>query len=539
MSDGTYRRPGVYLEERLQQQPTQSGSATAVGVFAGVTPKGPPLEATAVASWSDFVAKFGGFDQVNVTDGGNDSVLVSYLPYAVFNYYQNGGRLAYIVRVIPTTAQGAVATVQTDDGATTPVDSFVINANGVGTWANAADGGLSVAIAHQATSPAPESATIMTLQVLQGADGRVLETFTNLSMTGVQGTRAIVPAINDPVSGSRYIELVAAASPTAPAPAAAVYDLAGGVDPGTPTGSDLCGQDVTDAMRQIDSPLVVSFQPYRKQDGTIVMPQASSGVEAALNSNGRTDCFLVWDGNPEANITGTYTADIEALAASIGTADSYSAVYAPWVVTPDPAHAGATITVPPSGSVQGMIARIDATVGPWRTPAGLPAVLSTAVKAEVKFTDTDQGELNAKNINVIRAVPGSGICVMGGRTRKLYGPDRYVAARRTLIYIEEALKLNTQWAVFENNDSRLWSSLRNTAQNILQPVWEANGLAGATAAEAYYVRCDATINTPQVVQSGEVRMEVGVALQYPAEFIVIRVSQFDSGVSLANEIVAA
>jgi phage tail sheath protein FI len=45
----------------------------------------------------------------------------------------------------------------------------------------------------------------------------------------------------------------------------------------------------------------------------------------------------------------------------------------------------------------------------------------------------------------------------------------------------------------------------------------AGGLAGSTASESFYVVCDSTINT--VVQSGEVRMEVGVALQFPAEFV--------------------
>jgi hypothetical protein len=508
-----------------------------VGVFAGVTAKGPILQAVLVSSWSDFVQQFGGFDQAAVTDGSTNSLLMSYLPYAVFSYYQNGGRNAYIVRVVPSspTHQGTGATVATNDGATTPVDSFTIDANGVGSWANAANAGLTVRVDDQALDPNNNQIFAMVVMM----NSVVMETFTNLSMTGVSGTRPVIAAINDPVAGSRYITLALPPAPNPPAPKAAVYALAGGTDPGTPTTAELCGSDVTDAMSQIDAPLIVSFQPYMTGAGAIVMPQASSGIISALNSNGRTNCFAVWDGNPFANISGTYAADVQAIANSIGNADSYSALYCPWVVTPDPAHPGATIIVPPSGSVQGMMARVDATTGPWRTPAGFPAVLSTAVKTEVKFTDSDQGQLNYQNINVIRTVPGSGVCVMGGRTRKLYGPDRYVAARRTLIYVEESLKLSSQWAVFENNDSRLWASLRNTAQNILQPVWEAGGLAGSTAAEAYYVISDSTINTPQVVESGEVRLEVGVALQYPAEFVIIRVSQFDSGVSLVNEATTA
>jgi phage tail sheath protein FI len=124
---------------------------------------------------------------------------------------------------------------------------------------------------------------------------------------------------------------------------------------------------------------------------------------------------------------------------------------------------------------------------------------------------------------------------MGGRTRKTYNADRYISARRTLIYIKEVLRRSTQFAVFENNDQRLWSALRMSAERILRPLWEAGGLRGSSAAEAYYITCDDTINTPSVIQSGEVRMEVGVALEYPAEFVVIRITQFDRG-TFSNEV---
>lgn len=186
----------------------------------------------------------------------------------------------------------------------------------------------------------------------------------------------------------------------------------------------------------------------------------------------------------------------------------------------------------------GMMARIDATVGVFRAPAGIIAGLSNAVGVGTKFTDTELGDLNSRNINIVRSVVGAGICVMGGRTRKTYGADRYVSARRTLISIKESLRRSTQWAVFENNDQRLWSGLRQTADQILRPVWEAGGLAGVSQAQAYYIRCDETINLPSVVQSGEVRMEIGVALEYPAEFVVIRITQFDQG-AITSEVVPA
>ena len=207
---------------------------------------------------------------------------------------------------------------------------------------------------------------------------------------------------------------------------------------------------------------------------------------------------------------------------------SYTAAYAPWILVPHPTQIGAVIPIPPAGGVLGVMARIDATVGYHRAPAGVIATISNAVGVQAKFTDSQLGDLNVANINIIRPVVGAGICIMGARTRKGYGPDHYISARRTLIAIKESLRRSTQYAVFENNDERLWSSLRITAENILRPLWERGGLRGASPSQAYYIRCDSTINTINVITAGEVRMEVGVALEYPAEFVIIRITQITS-----------
>ena len=210
---------------------------------------------------------------------------------------------------------------------------------------------------------------------------------------------------------------------------------------------------------------------------------------------------------------------------------SYAASYAPWIVVGDPSTGnGGTVTIPPGGAVAGIFARTDATQGVYKSPAGIQANITNAVGVDVVWSDTELGALNSTNhINVIRPLAGSGICVMGARTNKRFNADRYISARRTLIYLKESLRNSTEFAVFENNDERLWARLRATADRVLRPVWANGGLRGNTADDAYYIVCDSTINTPAIIASGEVRMEIGVALEYPAEFVVIRISQFESG----------
>ena len=526
-----YRRPGVYIEEALNTSPFESANATAVACFVGIASKGNPAIATRIDSWSDFVQKFGGFDSVpwqDTVDQTKHGSLLSYLPFAVYSYYQNGGRAAYIVRAIPTGtgAQGEVAEATLTDGATTPAPVIELAASGAGAWGN----DISVALTKQASDD--NGRTIFSMLIAN--NGQRVETFTNLSMGGVVGTRPVAQAINDPLAGSRYISVVSAVTTIDPTTTGASVSLAGGKDPALPTSAALTATEMIDAVQTISGPLIVSFQPFVNDLGVVQMPTAQQSSPFATE---RDDIFTIYDGNPLSLVSSgsTYTTDCMNRAASLGTADSYSALYVPWIITPDPTNSGGTIPIPPSGAVTGIMARIDSQIGPWRAPAGIPATVANGLAAELKFTDTDQGQLNYNNINVIRGVTGQGICVMGARTRKLWGPDRYVSARRALIYLKESLRLSTQFAVFQNNDANLWSALRQTANRILQPMWEAGGLKGTSTNDAYFVRCDATINTAQVIASGEVRMEVGVALQYPAEFIIIRISQYDSGGGFATD----
>jgi phage tail sheath protein FI len=129
-------------------------------------------------------------------------------------------------------------------------------------------------------------------------------------------------------------------------------------------------------------------------------------------------------------------------------------------------------------------------------------------------------------VNPIRQIPGAGLSVMGARTLKQDGTaNKYVNMRRSLIYIRKNLKNLTEFAIFENNDERLWSRINTATGSFLNEYRNQGGLRGATAAQAYFVKCDAENNSAQTIANGEVHIQIGVALQYPAEFIVIDLSQ--------------
>ena len=215
---------------------------------------------------------------------------------------------------------------------------------------------------------------------------------------------------------------------------------------------------------------------------------------------------------------------------------SFGAVYWPWLYLPAVGSnvVGKSVLRAPGGAMAGLYMNNDATYGPWKAPAGEIAVITGAQERESKPTDADLISLNNSHVNVIRSLVGAGIVPMGARTLKKSGLDRYINVRRSMIYLREALKNATAYAVFLPNTPDLWTDLHATCSKILGDYWQQGGLKGATQEEAFFVTCDATNNTPQSVAAGYVNIECGVALTVPAEFIIITIGHFDGGTSVAS-----
>ena len=151
-----------------------------------------------------------------------------------------------------------------------------------------------------------------------------------------------------------------------------------------------------------------------------------------------------------------------------------------------------------------------------------------------QVTHEEQGGLNRVGINCIRAFPGRGIRVWGARTLSSDPEWRYLNVRRLFNFISESIMEGTQWAVFEPNDERLWIALRVAATNFLTRIWRDGALFGATPDQAFFVKCDAETNPPDLVEAGQVTVTIGIAPVKPAEFVVFQISQFQPGSEAAG-----
>lgn len=200
----------------------------------------------------------------------------------------------------------------------------------------------------------------------------------------------------------------------------------------------------------------------------------------------------------------------------------YGALYYPWVIVR--ALDGANLTLPPSGFVSGIYARVDEFSGVFKAPAN--EVIQGLSGLETLLTDTQQAPLNVAGVNCIRHFPGRGFLVWGARTMSSDPEWKYVNVRRYLLYLENSIAEGTQWVVFEPNQERLWSEMRRMVEEFLMREWRAGGLMGATAHEAFFVRCDRTTMTQDDIDNGRLICVVGVAPVKPAEFVIFRIGQW-------------
>lgn len=492
-----YLSPGVYVEEVPSGMQPLEGVGTSTGAFVGLAEKGVTDTPVLITNYTQFVNEFGGF------------VPNSYLAYAVYSFFAEGGSRCYVVRV--ASADAAASTVTVNDGAATPVDLFKVDARSVGTWGD----NVSISIADPSTA---DSLTHFKLTVTYNEPNQseyptvtnVVEEYDNISLDTIESK---VNGISSFVTVTR-IEMTTLRPPVS---ASEIY-LANGSD-GNPA-ADFIGTSAARnglyAFDVIDDINIVAIPDIAGSRDDIIL---------AINyCEQRQDCFFLVDPplgtTPQGVVTfkdGTGTE--QALnSASAG-------LYYPWVVIKDP-MTKVNRAIPPSGVVAGTYSATDGNRGVHKAPAGTSdGFLNSVVGIEQLISKGEQDTLNPKGINVIRSFPGTGIAIWGARTLSSVAEWRYVNVRRLMMYIKESLDQGTQFVVFEPNSPVLWGQVRRTITAFLTRVWRDGALFGAKPEEAFFVKVDEENNPPEVRDAGQLIVEVGVAPVKPAEFVVIRISQ--------------
>ncbi len=505
----TYLTPGVYVEEVSSGNKPIEGVSTSVAAFIGLLPGGPINKPMRISNWTQFATIFG--DRENPENG--PFMEGAFLAHSVYGFFQNGGSLAWIIRVGNEKASPA-ARAALPSATDKDVETFTAVAlRGV-------DDTIKVEIAEEPPVEGKEPGD-NTYKVVVSA-GSAREEYPGISLK--KGRNYIVTKVNA-ASKLIKIEETGASLPDVRV-AAGTYTLA------VPSVA-LDKVDASDFEGDVASRKGMGNANALDEVTMLLMPDIVN-----LNGDGAQMRDLQGKMIAHAELMGDRMAILDTPDGLIpqevldwrmnvaGYDSKMAALYWPWIEVMDPLTRR-PMRMPPSGHIAGVWARVDSTRGVHKAPAN--EVIRGANGLAFHITHVEQGELNRNGINCIRAFPGRGIRIWGARTLSSDPEWRYINVRRLFNFVSESIMLGTQWSVFEPNDAQLWSALTINVINFLTRVYRTGALFGGAPTDAFFVKCDAETNPPENIEAGMVTCEIGICPVKPAEFVIFRLSQFTGG----------
>lgn len=578
-----YLSPGVYVEEFDSGGKPMEGVSTSTAGFIGLAERG-PVEGVPqlVTNFADFKRKFGGYLSEN--EYGE----YRFLSYAVEHFFVNGGSRCYISRVAPSNAKAAKAVAPASDSV------LRIQAKNPGAWGN----NMNIVVTPASKAKTQILEEIQTADGKQYAvkssagfhegDVVVYKDMTNVIYNRVVKSQDNILVFEKEFEGDvvdknllpskvistcefnlevKYDDIVEfyenlsfnVAIPNYINKKTAKSDLIVAEYTGSKKGEavapfdEIVGADPEKAFCVIalkggsnGSVANISAADFI---GTDKGAGKRTGIQAFLDNENVS--IMAVPGVVDPNVQLMLVAHCESLASRFAVLDmprdakkmddiiahreivdsNYAAMYHPWLEVFDPLDKR-NIAIPPSGSVIGIYARSDNSRGVHKAPAN--ETVRGCVGLDSQFNKGEQDILNPKGVNLIRSFPGQGIRVWGARTASSDPSWKYINVRRLFIFIEESIKANTNWAVFEPNDEVLWVRVKRTIDVFLTGLWRSGALAGSAPSEAFFVDCGRNTMSQDDIDNGRLVCVIGVAPVKPAEFVIFRISQ-KTGESAASE----
>ena len=563
-----YLSPGVYVEEFESGSKPMEGVGTSTAGFIGMAERGPVGGVPQlVTSPADFKRTYGGYLSEN--EFGE----YRFLAYAVDQFFMNGGSRAFITRVAPSDAVCAKGSSKVLD----------LAAKNPGTWGD--DIRIVAAPASKAKTQILEiletdagkryivksGAGFNAGDVIEFTDGETTEYNKVVKNQGNILTLEkdfAADCVDKELLPTKFITTCEFSLDVRYGDVVEVYDnLSFNINASNYIDKKLSKSDLITAsyIGGASDEIVAPFEEIAGPDQAVATLVLSGGKNGSADQISAADfigedrgagmrtgiqSFLDNDvvsiiavpGVTDPNVQLTLVAHCENLASRFAVLDmprearkvqdlinhrdifdtNYAAMYHPWLSVFDPLDKK-NIAIPPSGSVMGIYARSDNTRGVHKAPAN--EVVRGCIGLDTQFNKGEQDILNPKGINLIRSFPGQGIRVWGARTATSNPSWKYVNVRRLFIFIEESIRANTNWAVFEPNDEVLWVRVQRTISVFLENLWRGGSLAGTAPEEAFFVNIGRDTMSQDDIDNGRLICVIGVAPVKPAEFVIFRISQ--------------
>jgi phage tail sheath protein FI len=510
--------PGVHasVNTSLIGAPVQPGASDAL-FSVTYSAWGPVNVAKTVTGIADLTRQFGG---LNANSHGINSL---------HNFFRQGGRRAWVVRVVGAAA--AVATATLNDRAGVPVATVRVDARYPSS---------TVDVRRKVETGSTANTVKLTfrsvkLNVIEVFDNFKL-TFTQQEIDDINAGRSVLTRIQDVNDRSQLVKLTDLASATAapnnlPALAAEAV-LAGGND-------DFAG--ITDATfigadNGLEKTGLHVFNSEEFGTGQVALHGVTTqAAHAALIAHAETyKRFALPDpafGDDRD----------EVVAARKLHGSPYAAIYWPWVEQLDLEGTGVRKFYPPSGFVAGIFARAENEVGVHKAPANylVRGVLDVerAPNGSPQVDEATRAFLNRNEVNVIAPLQEQGIKVYGARVMMSFGRVTAVHQQRILNRIYYDLKPAYQELPFATYDAegRVFRVAASVSEQYLRLLYRSGALTSTTGREedAFKVICDSSNNPPETIDQKQLYVDVYVHLVEMVEMVLLSINNVPLATSLA------
>lgn len=489
---------GVIVETTSRPAPSDTVQSPGATYFVvGLTERGDTANAVELLSLADYVDRFG------------DRVTYGALYDDLSVFFAEGGTRAVVARVVGPAASKGALTISDRAGA--PIPTLRFDATSEGAWSTR----VKIAVA--------DGVVTNTFSVTVLVDDLPVESYPNLA---------------DPASAvsaltlSRYVRAVNLASATVaptnnPAVTAAAALSAGADDRGA-----LTGASYTAALARFGDELGA---------GAVAIPgQTAANVGAGLVTHaralGRSRPRIALLAPPAAQTPAqAKTATLAFLSAAGG---EHAGLVYPWVKIDD--GAGGLRTISPEGYAAACRARAHRAEGSWRAPAGAIARARTLAGVERVLTRAEIDDLNANQVIPVAVVAGVPE-LYGWRSLSLDLRNfRLLSGRDVMNEVAALGGSRLDRFAFGTVDARghFQSQLATELRAVLEPMHSAGGLyeltddAGNITSPAYTIDTSAAVNTPEILEADEVRVDVALRVSPTGELIRLRITKVAFGSAL-------
>lgn len=227
----------------------------------------------------------------------------------------------------------------------------------------------------------------------------------------------------------------------------------------------------------------------------------------------RQDCFAILDMPTTAQSTGASATAYRQQNVNIDS--SYGAIYSPWIQVVDPVT-DALRYAPPSGAAAAAYVYNDNVKNIAHAPAGMQVGVVNTNALPTYYNINDTNILYTAQINPIIKRNGAIVIWDCLTLQTTYSALSYIPVRRMISYIEITIADAIDYNTFDPNDSATQFALIQKADSLLSP------LLAAQEIQAYAIVCNGTNNTPDIVDAGQLLIDLFITPTLPARQIIER-----------------